>query len=249
MPPGQVIVFFVGLIAIIFAAYYVTYYIGLKASGQSRGRLRNKNINIVDRFSISKDKSFCLVEISGKVYVIGITNQSMTLIDTLDAAAFSEAAAEQRDKPLWQAAPGGRFTGPMTRKLAGFMAKRMGRPLAGGGGAEREPSPGRTSSAERMSSAGRTSSAERASSSGRTSSAERMSSPGPGSSPGGGSFSDSMETAREKDRSGQTGRYRAESTENTENTANNANNANNASTANMANAENAANTENTEVDR
>jgi len=129
MPPGQVIIFFIGLIAIIFAAYYVTYFISLKATGQGKGRLRNKNINIIDRFSISKDKSFFLVEISGKVYVIGITNQSMTLIDTLDAAAFKEAAAEHRDTPLWHAAPGGRFTGPMTRKLAGFMAKSMGRTL------------------------------------------------------------------------------------------------------------------------
>ena len=129
MPPGQVIVFFAGLIAIIFAAYYVTYYIGLKASGRSRGRLRNKNINIVDRFSISKDKSFCLVEIAGKVYVIGITNQTMTLIDTLDAAAFSEAAAEQHDKPLWQAGFNSRITGPMTKKLAAFLAKKSGRPL------------------------------------------------------------------------------------------------------------------------
>ena len=129
MPPGQVILFFVGLIAIIFAAYYVTYYIGLKASGQSRGRLRNKNINMIDRFSIARDKSFCLVEIAGKVYVIGITNQSMTLIDTLDAAAFSEAAAEHRVTPSFPMAPGGRITGPMTKKLAAFLAKKMGRTI------------------------------------------------------------------------------------------------------------------------
>jgi len=209
MPPGQVIVFFVGLIAIIFAAYYVTYYIGLKASGQSRGRLRNKNINIVDRFSISKDKSFCLVEIGGKVYVIGITNQSMTLIDTLDAAAFSEAAAEQRDKPLWQAAPGGRFTGPMTRKLAGFMAKKMGRTLDGSVDAEYAPPPD------------------------------------------GGSFSDSMEAAREKDRSGRTGRYQAENAGNAENTGKtgNAGNAENTGkTENAGNAENTGKTENAEVE-
>ena len=128
MPPGQVIGFFVGLIVIIFAAYYVTYYIGLKASGQSRGRLRNKNINMIDRFSVSRDKSFCLIEISGKVYVVGITNQSMTLLDTLDAAAFSEVAAERRDTPQWNMMPGGKITGPITKKLAAFMAKRMGRP-------------------------------------------------------------------------------------------------------------------------
>jgi len=129
MPFGQVIGFFAGLIVIIIAAYYVTYYIGLKASGQSRGRLRNKNINMIDRFSISRDKSFCLIEISGKVYVVGITNQSMTLLDTLDAAAFSEAAAEHRDTPQWNFMPSGKYTGPMTKKLATFMAKRMGRQI------------------------------------------------------------------------------------------------------------------------
>jgi len=128
MEPGQVIMFFIGLIVIIVAAYYVTYYVGLKASGQSRGRLRNKNINMLDRFSISKDKSFCLVEIAGKVYVIGITNQSMTLLDTLDAAAFSEAAAEHRDTTQWSMTPGGRFTGPMTKKLAAFISRKTGRP-------------------------------------------------------------------------------------------------------------------------
>ena len=126
MPPGQVIVFFVGLIAIIAAAYYVTYYVGLKASGRSRGKLRNKNINMIDRFAISRDKSFCLIEIAGKVYVVGITNQSMTLLDTLDAAAFSEAAAEHHDAPRWNTAPGGRYTGRMTRKLAEFIAKKTG---------------------------------------------------------------------------------------------------------------------------
>jgi len=131
MPPGQVILFFVGLIAIIFAAYYVTYYIGLKATGRGRsgGRLRNKNINIIDRFSISKDKSFFLVEIQDKVYVIGVTLQTMTLIDTLDAAAFTEAAAEHRDTAPRYAPPGGRITGPITKKLAEFMAKKMGRTL------------------------------------------------------------------------------------------------------------------------
>jgi len=129
MQPGQVVVFFAGLIAIILGAYYVTYYIGKKASGQSRGRLRNKHINVIDRFAISRDKSFYIVEIAGKVYIVGTTTQSITLLDTLDAAAFSEAAAEQRDTPQWHKMAGGRFTGPLTKKLKAFMAKRMGRTL------------------------------------------------------------------------------------------------------------------------
>ena len=186
MPPGQVIVTFVGMIAIIVAAYYVTYYIGKKASGQSHSRLRNKNINIVDRFSISKDKSFCLVEINGKVYLIGITNQSMTLIDTLDAAAFSEAAAEHNDKAQWYSAPGGRITGPLTRKLAGFISKRMGRPPLQSEDTQRAPYADVTPSSTIT------------------------------PSQGGGSFSDSLDMARERGRSEQPDRIAGEDSESAE---------------------------------
>jgi len=128
MQPGQVIGFFIGLIAIIFAAYYVTYYVGKKASGQSTGMLRNKNINVIDRFAISRDKSFYLIEIAGKVYVVGVSNQTMTLLDTLDAAAFSEAAAVQATEANWQTVPGGKYTKAITNKLAEFIAKKTGRP-------------------------------------------------------------------------------------------------------------------------
>jgi len=132
MHPFQVVITLVGIVIIILACYYVTYYIGVKASAQSRGRLRNKNINVLDRFAISKDKSFCLVEIAGKVYVVGITNQSMTLIDTIDAAAFAkEAAAERRDTAVWPAVQDGKIISRMTKRLAAFLAERMGRTLEG----------------------------------------------------------------------------------------------------------------------
>jgi len=134
MDSGQIVLYFLGLIAIIFAAYYVTYFIGKRASGQSLGRLRNKNINLIDRFAISKDKSFCLIEISGKVYVVGITNQAMTLLDTLDAAAFSEAAAMQdsgqNSAQRYPDIPGGKYTAAMTKKLADFIAKKTGRTVS-----------------------------------------------------------------------------------------------------------------------
>jgi flagellar biogenesis protein FliO len=157
MPPGQVIAYIIGTLIIIFGAYYVTYFIGVKASGQSRGRLRNRNINLVDRFAISRDKSFCIIEIAGKVYVVGITNQTMTLLDTLDAAAFAETASECPETPVRTVVPVGKYTSQMTRKLAAFIAKKMGRTLETDEGAD------------------------------------------------GVSFAESMKTAREKDRSGQTG--------------------------------------------
>ena len=128
MPPLRIVLSLAGIIAVIFAAYYATWFIGAKASGQGRNNLRNKNINLIDRFAISRDKSFCLVEIAGKVYVIGITNQSMTLLDTLDAAAFAETGAERRDAPAWNI-PGNRFISGMTKRLATFMAHKMGREL------------------------------------------------------------------------------------------------------------------------
>jgi flagellar biogenesis protein FliO len=133
MEPLQVALSLAGVVLVIIACYYVTYYIGVKASGQSRGRLRNKNINIIDRFAISRDKSFCIVEIAGKIYVIGVTNQSMTLIDTLDAAAFNESAAERRVTQSWHAVPGGRITRKLTNKLAQFIARMMGRTPGGAG--------------------------------------------------------------------------------------------------------------------
>lgn len=147
MDPLQVTFSLVGVILVIIACYYVTYFISAKASGQSRGRLRNKHINIIDRFAFSRDKSFCIVEIAGKVYIIGVTNQSMTLLDTLDAAAFTEAAAERRDTAMKRTMPlmppGGRLRDRMTHRLAAFMAARMGRTLEyeeGEGGARFEDS-------------------------------------------------------------------------------------------------------------
>jgi len=134
MQPVQVTLFIVGTIIIIIAAYYVTYFIGVKSTGASRGR--NRNINLLDRFSISKDKSFCLVEIAGKVYVVAVTNQSMTLLDTLDAATFAGTAAERGGASSWQTqgGQGGKYTARMTNRLASFLAARMGKPDPTGAG-------------------------------------------------------------------------------------------------------------------
>jgi len=128
MPPLKVILSLAGIVVIIIAAYYATWFVSAKASGQSRGKIRNKNINLLDRFAVSKDKSFCLVEIAGKVYVVGMTNQSMTLIDSLDAAEFAETETERRDTAAWNMAGSG-FINRTTKRLAEFLAHKMGRQL------------------------------------------------------------------------------------------------------------------------
>ena len=138
MDPLQVTLSLAGIILIIVAAYYATWFISVKASGRSHGKLRNKNINLIDRFAISKDKSFCIVEIAGKVYVVGMTNQSMTLIDTLDASAFAENQEDDRRTFALHMASGGRIADQIVTKLASFLRKLMRRNETGErGGGER----------------------------------------------------------------------------------------------------------------
>jgi len=127
MPPEQVILFIVGTIVILFGAYFVTYYIGMKATGQNRAGLRNRNINLLDRYAIARDKQFCIVEIAGKVYIVGITNQTMTLLDTLDAAAFSELTEKNNEVTPWNKTPVGQYGNKLTRKIVAFIAEKTGK--------------------------------------------------------------------------------------------------------------------------
>ena len=128
MPPEQVILFIVGTIVILFGAYYVTYFVGMKASGQTRAGMRNRNISLLDRYAISRDKQFCIVEIAGKVYVVGVTNHTMTLLDTFDAAVFAELTESKEDSVTpWRMTPVGQYGNRLTRKVVEFIAAKTGK--------------------------------------------------------------------------------------------------------------------------
>jgi len=129
MPPQQVIIFIIGTIVILFGAYYVTYYISMKASGQTRAGMRNRNITIRDRYSIARDKTFCVVEIAGKVYIVGITNHTMTLLDTIDAAHFAKKTQENQSaaQTPWGQTPVGQYGNKLTRKVVAFVATLLGK--------------------------------------------------------------------------------------------------------------------------
>ena len=127
MPPEQVILFIIGTIVILFGAYYVTYFVGMKASGQTRAGLKNRNISVIDRYAIARDKQFCIIEIAGKVYIVGITNHTMTLLDTLDAAAFAKLTEDNEDTTPWNMTPVGQYGNRLTRKVVAFVAEKTGR--------------------------------------------------------------------------------------------------------------------------
>ena len=130
--PVRLAISLVGIVIIIAGAYYTTYYIGLKASGQGSGKNRaaaggrHRNIVLLERFAISKDKSFCIVEIAGKVYVVGVTNQAMTVLDKLEAEDFMRLPPEDHKAPR-SVIPGGQFSGKLVNKLASFIERRIGK--------------------------------------------------------------------------------------------------------------------------
>ena len=127
LPPEQVILFIIGTIVILFGAYYVTYFIGMKASGQTRGGPKTRNINLIDRYAIARDKQFCILEVAGKVYIIGITNHTMTLLDTIDAAAFAKLTENNDEATPWGMTPVGQYGNKLTRKVVAFIAEKMGK--------------------------------------------------------------------------------------------------------------------------
>jgi len=128
MPPEQVILFIIGTIVILFGAYYVTYFIGMKASGQTRAGLKNRNIKLIDRYAIARDKQFCVIEVAGKVYIVGVTNHTMTLLDTLDAAAFVELTEIDEENNLpWNKTPVGQYGNKLTRMVVAFVAEKTGK--------------------------------------------------------------------------------------------------------------------------
>ena len=99
----QLVFSLAGVVLVIFLAYYVTYFISAKAQGMNKNRPQagGQKIKLLSRFSIARDKSFCIVEIAGSVYIVGITNNSMTLLDKIDSAAFAEHAAESGEVSIW----------------------------------------------------------------------------------------------------------------------------------------------------
>jgi len=124
----QVIVFIVGMLIVLVGAYYVTHFIGMKATGQTRSSLKNRNIKIIDRYSIAKDKQFCIIEIAGTVYVMGVTNHGMTLLDTYDAKVFAELTEENKEEAIsWNMTSVGKYGNKFTRKVVEFVAIKTGK--------------------------------------------------------------------------------------------------------------------------
>ncbi|MGE4484082.1 MAG: FliO/MopB family protein [Oscillospiraceae bacterium] len=83
------------MLLVIFAAYYATRFVALKTR---TGFGKPRYFKLIDRFNISKDKMIVLVSVGQNAYLVGITNQTVTLIDTIELSDI-----KQQEKPSEEA--------------------------------------------------------------------------------------------------------------------------------------------------
>jgi len=76
----------IGVVLIIFLAYWCTKWLTKKYNSFSSG----KHIKVLERCMISQDKILVLSRVKDKVYFMAITAQGVTTIDTWDSAEFPE---------------------------------------------------------------------------------------------------------------------------------------------------------------
>jgi len=77
---GEIMQLIAGILIVILAAYYATYFLANK----KRKNISGRGINVRERFALSKDKMVCVIEANGKAYLVVITNGGATLLETTE---------------------------------------------------------------------------------------------------------------------------------------------------------------------
>ena len=90
MPAPQVITFIIGSIVVIFGAYFATYLVARGSQRAYRGRL----IQVLDRFSLAKDKTLALIAVYDRIYLVAFAAGNITLLDSIDPETASALAAD-----------------------------------------------------------------------------------------------------------------------------------------------------------
>jgi len=71
--------YIVVMVAVIVAAYVATKYLAGKGS-----RVQTRHMRILDRMMLSRDKHIALIEVGDQTLLIGVTNQSITVLGNID---------------------------------------------------------------------------------------------------------------------------------------------------------------------
>lgn len=102
MPAPQVITFIIGSAVVIFGAYFVTYLLARGSQKVYRGRV----IQVLDRFSLAKDKSLMLIAVYDKIYLVAFSGGNVTLLDNIDPETAAALAAGSQNQEINPKQPG-----------------------------------------------------------------------------------------------------------------------------------------------
>ena len=87
----------IGTIVLMLAVFVGAYYFSKFFAKQYQPKIggKERNIEIIERMAVGKDQSLALVRVSGKVFLLAFTAQSVTKIEEMDASLFPENTVVQ----------------------------------------------------------------------------------------------------------------------------------------------------------
>ena len=86
--------YIVVMVAVLIAAYLTTKFISGRAQKTHKGRF----INFLDRLPMGKDKNIILIEVGGHNFLVGVTNQSISVLGQVDGGELKNAQ-ETKNEP------------------------------------------------------------------------------------------------------------------------------------------------------
>ena len=99
----------IAFVLILYLAYAATKWLGKRQMIQGGGL--GKNIRLIDRYMLGQDKSLCIVEVGGRLMLIGVSGQHIEKICDLDPERihFTEKGSPASFSDIFQQTLGEKF--------------------------------------------------------------------------------------------------------------------------------------------
>ena len=86
--------YLIGIVLLFIIFFYVVYLTTYFVSKLNKKMQSGKNIKVIERVTITRDKFFMIVELNDKHYFLSATDQKIDLIDTLEDFEIEENNTE-----------------------------------------------------------------------------------------------------------------------------------------------------------
>lgn len=81
------------------AILYLSYFVSKKLGGSMMQTGNARNIKILERAYLDRDKSIAIVRVGEKEYLLGISQENVTLLEKLEEGQLEYASPEEEDAP------------------------------------------------------------------------------------------------------------------------------------------------------